>query len=206
MKKATKILTLLLCAVLLVCATVAGTVAYLTDNDDVTNTFTAGNVSIELKEYAMDPQDGTVTDSNSEADGVQKTFAEDDGIENIKVIPGRKIEKQPVVIVNEGSESCWLFIKIENGVAGKNLLGSGSFSCSTGWNAVAGQSGWYQYNAAVTAGNYQVFEYFTFGNLSNDDVAALSGGSIKITAYAVQAENVAQSAALDTAISMASGS
>ena len=42
MKKAKKILALLLCAVLLVGATIAGTVAYLTDEKAVVNTFTVG--------------------------------------------------------------------------------------------------------------------------------------------------------------------
>ena len=51
MKKAKKVLVLLLCAVLLVGASIAGTVAYLTDTDNVVeNTFTVGKVVIDLDE------------------------------------------------------------------------------------------------------------------------------------------------------------
>ena len=42
-KKLTKTLVLAACAILLVVGTVMGTVAYLTDSEEVTNTFTYGN-------------------------------------------------------------------------------------------------------------------------------------------------------------------
>ena len=43
-----------LCAVLLVAASVLGTMAYLTDSKDVKNTFTVGNVAITLDEAKVD--------------------------------------------------------------------------------------------------------------------------------------------------------
>ena len=50
MKAGTKGLVLSLCAVLLVVATVFSTAAFLTSQDQVTNTFTVGNVKIALDE------------------------------------------------------------------------------------------------------------------------------------------------------------
>ena len=50
MKKAKKILVLVMSACLLVAVTIGATVAYLTDDDTVTNTFTVGNVQITLDE------------------------------------------------------------------------------------------------------------------------------------------------------------
>ena len=50
MKKFMKALAILACAILLVIATIAGTVAYLTDTATVENTFTAGKVDITLDE------------------------------------------------------------------------------------------------------------------------------------------------------------
>lgn len=44
MKTRSKALLLTLCAVLLVAASVLGTMAYLTSTDEVTNTFTVGQV------------------------------------------------------------------------------------------------------------------------------------------------------------------
>ena len=50
MKTKRKALLLTFCAVLLVVASVLGTIAYLTANDKVTNTFTVGQVAINLDE------------------------------------------------------------------------------------------------------------------------------------------------------------
>ncbi len=54
MKKTSKALLLSLCAVLLVTASVLGTMAYLTSQDQVVNTFTVGNVAITLDEKDVD--------------------------------------------------------------------------------------------------------------------------------------------------------
>lgn len=66
-KTKTKALLMSLCAVLLVAASVLGTMAYLTDSKDVKNTFTVGNVAIKLDEAKVDDmgnlvknQDGTL--------------------------------------------------------------------------------------------------------------------------------------------------
>ena len=54
MKKTKKALLLSLCAVMLVTASVLGTMAYLTSTDEVVNTFTVGNVAITLDETDVD--------------------------------------------------------------------------------------------------------------------------------------------------------
>ena len=56
MKK--KILALSLCVVMLAIAIVGGTLAYFTDTDQKTNTFTVGNVKIELIEQQRGMKDG----------------------------------------------------------------------------------------------------------------------------------------------------
>ena len=53
MKKAKKVVALLLCAVLLVVGSVTGTMAYLTSQDEVVNTFTVGKVAITLDEAVV---------------------------------------------------------------------------------------------------------------------------------------------------------
>ena len=62
MKTKSKALLLTLCAVLLVAASVMGTMAYLTSNDTVTNTFTVGKVAIKLDEANVGT-DGKVIDA-----------------------------------------------------------------------------------------------------------------------------------------------
>lgn len=196
MKKTTKALLFSLCAVLLVGASIAGTVAYLTSSDTVTNTFTVGNVTIDLKENKIDPSTGALVDSDPNQDGIQTTY--EDGIENIKIVPGRTIQKQPVVIVKEGSENCWLFVKVTG-----EVLNAGSFTVADGWTAVENENGWYQKNGVATVGYYPVFEEFTFkSDLKNEDVEALKDKTILVTAYAIQSEGVAQDAAFTTAKGM----
>ena len=94
MKKTTKALALVLCAMLLVVGSVMGTLAYLTSEAEVTNTFTAGNVSITLQEREMDVATGKVKTGGAL---VEK-------IEGIKILPGREVEKQPVITVGDTSE------------------------------------------------------------------------------------------------------
>ena len=68
MKTARKVLVLALCAVLLVSATIMGTMAYLTSTDEVTNTFTVGNVTITLDEAQVNTDGTLVTDATNRTD------------------------------------------------------------------------------------------------------------------------------------------
>ena len=102
MKNAKKVLLLVLCAVLLVGASVAGTVAYLTSTDTVTNTFTIGKVEIKLDEAVVDSESGEkVGDSRTE-----------DGNTAVRLIPGRSITKDPTVTVLKDSEDCYVRVKV----------------------------------------------------------------------------------------------
>ena len=98
MKKAKKIVALLLCAVLLVGASIAGTVAYLTSQDQVVNTFTVGNVQIYLDEIdydksGTDPEEG-VTGRDKENE--------------YHLLPGHEYDKDPTVTVKANSEECFV--------------------------------------------------------------------------------------------------
>lgn len=100
MKKTSKVLTLLLCAVLLIAGTVAGTVAYLSDSSEtVTNTFSVGNIDIEMKEHALGA-DGQLTDT--------ETVEED----SYKILPGTQQPKDPFVRIFADSEACYVFVQV----------------------------------------------------------------------------------------------
>lgn len=73
MKKTNKILALALAFVLTIAGTVSMTVAYLTDTDNEENTFTVGNVQIELIEQQRPLDDET---NQPVAGGVLETFAD----------------------------------------------------------------------------------------------------------------------------------
>lgn len=97
-----KVVVLLMAAVLLIGGAVGGTLAWLLDKTDtVTNTFTVGNIDIDLKEHNLQA-DGTL-DQNTEV-------TEED---TYKIIPGTSQPKDPFVRVEANSEACWVFIKVE---------------------------------------------------------------------------------------------
>lgn len=81
---------------------VGGSLAWLVDTTDgVTNTFTFGDINIELWEHVLNSDGLTLSDTETSED--QSGF---------KMIPGNTIEKDPTITVKEDSEACWLFVKI----------------------------------------------------------------------------------------------
>ena len=120
MKKKTKALMLVLCAVLLVTASVLGTMAYLTSRDEVVNTFTVGKVAITLDEAKVDP------------DGTAVTPAERVKQNAYHLLPGHGYTKDPTVHVQANSEDSFIFVKVENGIA--KYEGSPTIAAQIGGN------------------------------------------------------------------------
>ena len=100
MKTRSKALLLTLCAVLLVAASVMGTMAYLTSTDEVNNTFTVGNVKITLDEAKVN------------TDGTPVTPAERVKANEYKLLPGHTYTKDPTVTVKAVSESSYIRLKV----------------------------------------------------------------------------------------------
>lgn len=99
MKNKSKALLMTLCAVLLVAASVLGTMAYLTSTDGVENTFTVGNVKITLDEAKVDA-DGVVS-SNDRVKGNE-----------YKLMPGHTYVKDPTVTVKAPSVDSYVRMKV----------------------------------------------------------------------------------------------
>lgn len=183
MKTARKALMLILCAALLVSATVMGTLAYLTSQTEVvTNTFTVGNVKITLDE--------TDVDLYGVKDGETRV------IENeYKLIPGHTYVKDPIVHVAAGSEKCWLFVKVTDDIV--TIQDTATVAAqmeANGWTVVAGTEGVYAYESIVDAGkDVKVFENFKIKG--DADVATYAEKTITIQAYAVQADGFGTAAA-----------
>lgn len=95
MKTKSKALLLTLCAVLLIAASVLGTMAYLTSTDTVTNTFTVGKVEIKLDETDVTNPTGSRVQANS-----------------YKLMPGTTYTKDPTVTVLKGSEASYVRMKV----------------------------------------------------------------------------------------------
>lgn len=94
-----------LCAVLLVAASVLGTMAYLTDSKEVNNTFTVGNVSIKLDEAKVDENGTQVVDKdgNPVARVTRNAY---------KLLPGHTYVKDPTVTVLTPSVASYVRMKV----------------------------------------------------------------------------------------------
>lgn len=100
MKTKSKALLLTLCAVLLVAASVLGTMAYLTSSAEVENTFTVGKVEIKLDEAKVN------------ADGIPVEGAARVQANSYKLMPGTTYTKDPTVTVKAGSEESYVRMKV----------------------------------------------------------------------------------------------
>lgn len=100
MKTKSKALLLTLCAVLLVTASVLGTMAFLTSTASVENTFTVGSVKITLDE-------AKVTTDGKPVEGAARV-AEN----SYKLMPGHTYTKDPTIHVDAASEDCFIRAKV----------------------------------------------------------------------------------------------
>ncbi len=189
-KTKTKALLMSLCAVLLVAASVLGTMAYLTDSKDVKNTFTVGNVAIKLDEAKVDEKGNLVKNQDD-------TLADRVTQNEYKLLPGHTYTKDPTVHVDANSEDCYLFVKVDNQIAAieadENTTVAAQMAAK-GWKAVEGKDGIYVYvgttatPVAVKANdNVTVFEQLVIaGTVNGDTLKAYENKTITVTAYAVQ--------------------
>jgi len=183
MKTKTKALALALCAVLLVVSTVFVTMAYLTSEDSVTNTFTVGKVTITLDEADVDLMGVKDGDARVKAN-------------KYKLIPGHTYIKDPTIHVAGDSENCWLFVKVENGL--KDIIDAKTIEdqlVDNGWYLVDDETNIYAYEDIATAKikDYKVFDDFKLKGSA--DVSLYENAKIVVTAYAIQADGFATAAA-----------
>ena len=207
MKTRSKALLLALCAVVLVVATVFGTMAYLTSQDQVVNTFTVGNVAIKLDE-AKANADGTLVEG---ADRVKAN--------SYKLLPGHTYNKDPMVTVLKGSESSYVKMTVTFTKAaqldaifdpnGADMTSIFNGYDSTNWiykgnteNASANTRTYeFWYKEAVAAPNGDValdalFDSITVpGTITNEQLATIEGMTITVNAYAIQADGFANAEA-----------
>ena len=198
--KKSKAILMALCAVLLVAASVMGTLAYLTSTDTVTNTFTVGNVQIKLDE-AKANTDGTLVEN---ADRVKAN--------SYKLLPGHTYNKDPMVTVLKGSESCYVkmtvtFTKaaeldaifapnganltsIFAGYDSANWIDKGNTE-DTGKNTRTYEF-WYKEAVAAPTADVALDALFDKivvpGTITNTQLATIEGMTITVNAYAIQAD------------------
>ena len=199
-----KALLMMVCAVMLVLVSVMGTMAYLTSQDTVTNTFTVGKVAITLDE-AKANADGSLFDQG--ATRVKEN--------NYKLLPGHTYAKDPMVTVLEGSENSYIkmtvtFTKaaeldaifapagadmtsIFNGYDGSNWIAK-DVTKDTVKNTRTYEF-WYKEAVAAPSENVPLDALFDSiavpGSITNEQLATIEGMTITVNAYAIQADGFA---------------
>lgn len=171
----------LLALVLVIGCVAGGTVAWLVaKTEPVVNTFTYGNINIALAEST-----GT----------------------SYKIIPGTDIKKDPKVTVAADSEACWLFVKVEE--TGTFVADKVTYAIANGWTQgdgteipsnvyyreVSAEDAKTGVNYYVLAGNatYPNGVITVSADLTKENIPA-ANPTLKITAYAVQKENITTAA------------
>ena len=173
MKK--KILALTLCVAMLAIMLVSGTLAYFTDNDAKTNTFTVGNVSIVLTEPKWD----TV--------GAAEAF---------DVYPGEALAKDPTV-TNDGKNPCFVRVSvtgwdalIKAGLSANNITyRTDDVDAELGENWVLHTDGYFYYTKVMQPADVTdaLFDQIVIPtDVVNDATGAQY--NLEVKAYAVQAQ------------------
>lgn len=201
-----KALLVVACALLLVAASVFGTMAYLTSTDTVTNTFTVGKVAIKLDEAKVD------------ADGKPVANAERVKENSYKLLPGHTYTKDPTVTVEAGSEASYVRQMVTvtfDKVLTDAQLATQLDGIFTGYDAnwvrndkkvetktkdgakytVITYEYRYKDKVAATTTDTKLPALFTEIKVpetwTNDDLAALGNIEINIVAHAIQADGFA---------------
>lgn len=200
-------------AMVLVCAFAVGmTIAYLTDHETVTNTFTVGNVQIKLDEADVDEYGNLVVDSEtgSPAPRVPEN--------TYKLIPGHEYTKDPTVTVLSGSERSYIKMTVTFtksaaldaifGTDGANLTSIFKGYNPANWiykgntedtgNDTRTYEFWYKEPVAAPDGDVALdalFDSITVpSTITNDQLATIQGMTITVNAYAIQADGFADDA------------
>ena len=202
MKK--KMLVACRCVALAVLTIAGTTLAYLTSQEAVTNTFTVGKVEIKLDE-AKANADGTLVPN---ADRVKEN--------SYKLIPGHTYNKDPMVTVLSGSESSYIKMTVTftkaaeldaifapNGGADMTSIFNGYDSANWIYKGNTEDAAanartyefWYKETVAAPDGDVALdalFDSITVpGTITNTQLATIEGMTITVNAYAIQADGFA---------------
>ena len=205
--KARKILVSLAALALVAAISIGGTLAYLTSNDEVVNTFTVGNVAIKLDE------------AKANADGSLVAGAARVKANSYKLLPGHTYNKDPMVTVLSGSETSYIKMTVTFSKANEldaifAPTGAELTSIFNGYDA----ANWtYKGNTKNTTDNTRTYEFWykeavgaptadvaldalfdsitVPGTITNEQLKTIEGMTITVNAYAIQADGFANAEA-----------
>lgn len=183
-----KSILMILAVALVLCSIISGTIAWLiSQTEPITNTFTYGDINIDLEETDTDDGDGN-PDTNT-----------------YDMVPGKDITKDPLVTVLADSEDAWVFVKLEKSANFDDFM---MYEMADGWTALAGFDGVYYREVAKAAADQEFTvikddKVSVKGEVTKEMLNALDANgasdypTLKVTAYAVQRDGDID--AIDTA-------
>ena len=216
MKTKSKALLLTLCAVLLVTASVLGTMAFLTSTASVENTFTVGSVKITLDE-------AKVTTDGEPVEGAARVTEN-----SYKLMPGHTYTKDPTIHVDAASEDRFIRAKVTLTNAKEWIAIATKYADNKVENIIKGTDDniWWVSQPAVDNEKNTVTYTFVYkneshtdelgkriwtstdskdlvlfneiaipGGLTNDELAAVGSSKITVVAEAIQADGFETEAA-----------
>ena len=189
--------------VLALVLSIGGVLAYFSETDTKTNTFTVGSVSIQLTEPAWDENGSTAAQT---------------------VLPNQKIDKDPT-ITNNGNNDAYVFIKVEipkatvvvedeNGTGATSssqllftpIKSDGTVGVNDGWELVSETEGTnsnvyiYSYSSSDTMTTLEsgdstvpLFNKIQFANVQEGWNVEGTNYNVVVTGYAIQTENLTES-------------
>ena len=201
-KTARKVLLMACSALLLVCLTVGATVAYLTAEDKVENTFTVGKVAIRLDEAKVD--------SNGKATNDPRVKKND-----YHLLPGLTYDKDPMVTVLANSEKSYvrMFVTVSKSAELDKIFASSEALLTEIFVGYDAETWIYKGNKENTTENTRTYEFWYNGvvakaatdtaldpiftqikvpdDITNAQLESISGLTITAVAHAIQADGFA---------------
>lgn len=169
-----KTLMLVLALTVTVASAAGGTLAFLYGTQEVNNTFTYGDISIDLTETDTGLDDDDNPDTNQ-----------------YEMYPGQAIEKDPTVSVNADSMDCWLYVEINESGKFADFM---EYTVADGWLPLEGVAGVYyrKVDSAPETQDYPVLQNNQVNmkeSVTLNMLASLTDADyprLTFTAYAVQ--------------------
>ncbi len=176
---------------LVICVAAGATLAWLVDKtDDVTNTFTYGNIDITLTETWNTDTDGDETNDAWVA----------------KMIPGNTISKDPEVTVEGGSEACWLFVKVTESETLKDFI---TYTVNSDWKELEDGVYYREVEASDSDQSFNVLDgdqvtvssTVTKTMMDGLEAGTTTAPTLTFKAYAIQKSNFSDAATAWTEVS-----
>lgn len=203
MKSKKKIISIVACCALVACMAIGGTFAYLTDTaDTATNTFSVGEVKIELQEPNYQRVDNMVPNQEAAKDPLIKNVSatEDNAIVFMKVtVPVANVTAvSDAGVKGEKANQELFFFKQEADGIGTHANNFGAkwieLSAKETGTDMSGATRTYVFGysekLAKDASTDALFDKVQVKNIIEDEVTAAAEQNIVVEAYAIQGDEV----------------